>query len=1037
MLLSKLVQNVLLAKSATVELNRENMLLMQLQLEIETISKSEESYEEYEENSIFENTYEESLGNDLAENEKDFRLLGCSFPTPSNILSNSNIDFENFWSQYFSDTEQVSWNEFEKKLREYLLTGQNQMSEMEADFLLDSNYSSKLKSTIDFHRQDLVSIYDLNAIISSVSVVWAEHQPLTREHTQGNVFEDASQIVRFLPLRYVVFLLSRGLYGARILLPPAPFPLKNFHENSLRQLAVSYSTAYSCFLKSGNSRNPEEDCWLYLFQYASCGILEDNDNLQQNIIQSLQYSTNPKYPLGQVTIIWGDRSVGKTSRSIAAARSAIHNEQLAKCRRNSDDLNLQDALYFDLKQRIQENEILSAMSSQLNLRDDLPFWPPQVANRNWLESINETSLENCLLRLFHTLRPGSIIIFDHVETAAVDYLRSLFDKLALIQRQRFCEPLVLLIVLNCRDSPLVEEFIDQSKLRNGRSVCAIEIPLMSTATMEELIRELLLEKVKSRLESNCSSLRSSDAASQNNDLTLSAEEYLISTAMAINARNRRKKPPAAENGGGISLQEKFVSDADLTEIMSDICILSKGRPGHLKMLLLQPMASLHQLSRLRKQKASLSAEGTDPSPLTLQSLFFDCSSLGPDERLLVHCLSPILYRAYCAADHCDGAVFSRELAWQLSEGYFYSTDFLRDNISDMDRSQRRFLECWARLLRIGFLQPVSSWPLQLPSHQQLVRFNCVAASSATVQILSEKRLIGIASQFPFFCNLTGCGFPDLSSSNNSSGMSDIPVGGLRCFEFDAQVRRYLSLIVRIFRSANDLLSNLDRLGSVPELLFTTSLVSFRRRQLLRHIDYSLLGHFEYVFKVLLQQLSSALKGRGSTPRRRTSSSVSSELLPGNNSGGSNSHDGSAGLGLRLFPPWSPSSQSDHRRGKSRSSDVFSEESLDYQETYLDSNRNDHQLLHPRTERSRILTSKGLSAVAVAHSRTNSRILGSYEGVSISARLLHHTQKDFSMLSASEIFQLCNLLVGHFGTLAVRRLDEESIRKPFSKLLTEV
>lgn len=1001
--------------SDTIELSRDNMLLMQLQLEMMSAIDSFEfgsvssvgivddsavsdkgslsadfltkkAGYNYSNTSVSttEGIYTEKYS--FIEKDRDSKLFGWSNHYPFEILMQFNICLGRFWAECFFDMEQISWKEFESKLRLYLTVGPKQISEIEVDFLLSGDQLKKLKETMDFYRQDFVSIYDLCLVLSSVNIA----ETLRNSRESSNSDHEQYPTVRLLPLRYLLFMLTRGLCGARVLLPvpDQSLPTKDSDTREglpLRELAVSYSAHYFRFLRG----EVPEVCGLELFRNSEYGLVDDGF-LQQKLVQTFMSPITMKsskiMETMRTTVLWGERLVGKTTRALAAVRSALHCTQSQPSGQKLEPI---DALYIDLKDKIQRNELLSGFSSQLCLGGgDLPFRSRFSLEEGFLRSAASPNVESSLLSLLASLRNGSVVVLDHVEPAAGSYMSALFNEL----RKSLSTQLVFLVILNTNDVTIVNKFVESNKSGLCRSVSTIEVSPLDMTLTEELTYQLLLRRYI-----ECQPLSEVTKAKEAGfEDSQSTEDSLISVAVKL--LQEKSSYPKEE-----SESEKRNNQS----IISDLCVLSRGRPGLVRLLLRQPMTSLRLLANLHRQKASLLS--SEAPSLTLESLFFDCGTLVADEKLLIHCLSPLLYRAYCAAVTCDTVVFSQEMAWQLSECYFDLTDTVKEG---QHSAHQRFIVAWDRLIYVGVLQLCCCRPLPLPESLQVVRFCAIAANSTTVQILSEKRLLEFGSQFPFFCDLTGCGYPSKS-------------GAEMCrFEFGTQLRRYLGIVVRIFVTTNDLLCSLNHLGRVPELLLASSLISCKQRQILSHVDSSLLSHFEYVLLFLIQQLSFALRGRGFTPLRKGFSSDSADK---------NQEIGDSML--RLFPPMSPEPQYSHKRGYSRSSDVCSEDGIDYQETYLDSNRNDEQLLRSRSSILGIrLPSKDIQSEC-SHQSGGQHI--GFELMSQETKFSRHKGRDFCMISAAELFQLFNLLAGHFSSLAVKRLNPENLIHPYCKLLTEV
>lgn len=1018
-LLSKKIQSIAKefkksdTSSDTIELSRDNMLLMQLQLEmtsaidsfefgsVSSVGVAEDTLSDkglFPAEILTRNNYSNASMSttegihtekySFIEKDRDSKLFGWSNHYPYEILMRCNICLGRFWAESFFDMEQISWKEFESKLRLYLTDGPKQISEIEVDFLLSGVQLKKLKETIDFYRQDVVSIYDLCLVLSSVNIADSLRDP---RETSNSDHEHYST-VRLLPLRYLLFLLTRSLNGARFLLPvpDQSLPTKDIDSRvglPLREIAVSYSAHYFRFLRG----ELPDVCELQLFRNSEYGLVDDG-SLQQKLVQTLMSPVSMKSSevaeTMRTTVLWGERLVGKTTRALAAVRSVLHRTQSQSSGQKLEPL---DALYIDLKDKTQRNELLSGFSSQLCLGGgDLPFRSRFSMEEGSLRSAASPNVEGSLLSLFASLRNGSVVVLDHVEPAAGSYMNVLFNEL----RKSLSTQLVFVVVLNTNDVTIVNKFVESNKFGLCRTVSTIEVPALDMTLTEELTYQLLLR----RYVENQLSFEVINANESKCDDSQSTEDSLLTVAVKFLQEKSSYSKEESEN-------DKWNNQS----IISDLCTLSKGRPGLVRLLLRQPMTSLRLLAHLHRQKASLLC--SEAPSLTLESLFFNCETLVADEKLLIHCLSPLLYRAYCEAVTCDTVVFSQELAWQLSECYFDLTDTAKEG---QPKAHHRFIVAWEHLIYLGVLQLCGCRPLPLTESLQGVRFCAIAANSTTVQILSEKRLLEFGSQFPFFCDLTGCGYPSKP-------------GVIMCrFEFGTQLRRYLGIIVRIFVVTNDLLYSLNHLGRVPELLLASSLISCKQRQILRHVDSSLLCHFEYVLLFLIQQLSFALRGRGFTPLRKGSTS-------------SDDADIYHTIGdsmLRLFPPMSPVPQYPHKRGYSRSSDVCSEDGIDYQDTYLDSNRNDQQLLRSRSLilGMKVPTSKDTQSES-SH-QSEGRHIGC-ESLSQETKFLHHQQRNVSLISAAELFQLFNLLAGHFSSLALKRLNLENFIHPYCKLLTEV
>ena len=989
-----------------VELSRDNMLLMQLQLEM---TSAIENFEFESVSSISEDpdalsdkglnltdsfcrkgnvTYSKTSTSGIEglhaekfsfmEKDRDTGLIGWTYHYPHELLMQCNICLGQFWAENFLDLEEISWKEFKAKLRVYLTIGTKKINEVEVDFLFNREHLQYLKETIDYYRQDIVSVYSLCIILSSVNIVETFRAPIEASISDNSSIHNSS--VRLLPLRYLVFLLSRGLRGARVLLPPLnePLPTKDVDKLegfSLRELAVAYSAHYLQFLKGESS----DIYGLQLFRNSKYELVDDGI-FQQKIVQTLMRPLGTKPSEGgdtmRTTVLWGDRLAGKTTRALAAVRHALH------CTQSEPP----DALYIDLKDKTERNQILSCFSYHLCLGGgNLPFRSRFSLEEGFLRSAVSPNVEGCLLNLLASLRRCSIVVLDHVEPVAAAYMSALFKEL----RRILSTQLVFLVVLNTNDVTVLNTFVETNKLDLCRSVSTIEVSPLDRALTEEFTYQLLLRRYMDYRPSS----KAFNANGNGLGDSQSTEDFLLSVALNLLPEK------------GTLTKEEFESDKwNNQSIISDLCTLSRGQPGLIRLLLRQSISTFRLLSHLHKQKASLLS--SEAPILTLESLFFDCGTLVADEKLLLHCLSPLLYRAYCTPVTCDVVVFSQDMAWQLSESYF---DLTGADQEELGQAHSRFIVAWERLIYLGILQIFTSWPLPSPESSKVVRFCAISANSTTAQILSKKRLLKFTSQFPFFCDLTGCGYPRK------------PGAEMFHFEFGTQLRRYLSIIVRIFGTTNDLLYGLNHLGRVPELLQASSLISFKQRQILRHVDSALLSHFEYVLLLLIQQLSSALRGRGFTLQGKGSNCYEAFTQ----------HQLSGDSMLRLFPPISPVPHYSRKREWSKSSD-YSEDEIDYQETYLDSSRNDQQLLRIRPANMGVKTPANK-----ATQREGSQLSTGCELQSQETKFSQLIPGDFSMISVAEIFQLVNLLAGHFSTLAVKRLNQEFVIHPYCKLITEV
>jgi hypothetical protein len=424
------------------------------------------------------------------EKDRDSKLFGWSNHYPFEILMQCNICLGRFWAESFFDMEQISWKEFELKLRLYLTVGPKQISEIEVDFLLSGEQLKKLKETMDFYRQDFVSIYDLCLVLSSVNI--ADTLRDSRETSNSDHNHEQYPTVRLLPLRYLLFMLTRGLCGARVLLPVPDQSLSTKYSDRreglpLRELAVSYSAHYFKFLRG----EVPEVCGLELFRNSEYGVVDDGF-LQQKLVQTLMSPITMKpskiAETMRTTVLWGERLVGKTTRALAAVRSALHCTQSQPSGQKSDPI---DALYIDLKDKTQRNELLSGFSSQLCLGGgDLPFRSRFSLEEGFLRSAASPNVEGSLLSLLASLRNGSIVVLDHVEPAAGSYMSALFNEL----RKSLPTQLVFLVILNTNDISIVNKFVESNKLGLCRSVSTIEVPPLDMTLTEEVTYQLLLRR---------------------------------------------------------------------------------------------------------------------------------------------------------------------------------------------------------------------------------------------------------------------------------------------------------------------------------------------------------------------------------------------------------------------------------------------------------------------------------------------------------------------------------------------------------------
>lgn len=1079
--LCKIAKSTFLSVSKDVPLSRENMLLMQLQYEMDEIqavySKSADDFINDDElsakeiSALMKNSKsppgsgsrgrsKDSPGENYVRKdhssraERESRLFGCALKYPHEALRLCNIPLSILWEERFKDREVVSWHAFQTNLTSFMSSERSLVGDCEIDFLLSSKSLIQLKSSLDIQRQESVSIYDLCLVLNSL-FVFAEHPygldaQLPRRHESSSAHSHCP-VLRWLPLRYLIYLLSRGLRGARVLmpLPEAPLPLRSppLSAIGLQQLCVDYAAAYAFFLRTepdvAQEGGEELHSRLSVFQAAPLGIL-DTDAFQSRLCaliarrgrcdgeHSQDWPSTAPASLRYVCVRGASMS-GKTARVVAAAHVHLHHCQESAAA-------IPDSIYVDLRGRVTMHEILAAFNSQLCLcgtSGGLPLSPspspspspPHFERDGCLASLLllpgsplalQEDVEAALQRLVTTLSMHSVIILDHVAAEAAYALRCVLHRALANCRQELA--VILITVGEDVDG-------DQLWMQGPESIPSlrahpahIEVPRLPPGQGQLLIQLLLLRQLHTRSGPALSSPSSSLIAWEKGDLRVppshgqSAAEFLLDELVCQPAREVSSSTISGEHAARRKLRgglTQIAGGVTFAGIVSALSSLSCGLPGLLKVLLSQSVTTILQLTKLHRQKATFSTPtGSEGPSLTLQSLFFESGCLEADDRLLVHCLSPLMYKAYCVSgSSAANVVFSKELAWELSEVYFDITkastlNYAPDRDDGLHATYNRFCESWDRLIKCGLLVPAATGPLRgtpsisspspspSPRHQRrrterealcLVRFCGLPATSTRMKMLSEKRLLGFAAQFPFFCDLT-------SGSYAFSGMCR--------FEFDAQIRRYLGLMVRQCATIDGLLKALNHIADIPDLHITTSLIAFQRRQILLHLDSSLLLHYEFVIGILVNQLTES--PAAPDPALSTTASASASAS--------------------YFTPPSNSRES-HRRLWSQSSNTTpcaAVDGFDYQDAYHNSNRSEMQLLQRQFSARDKLEFPAKD----------------FTPPSEDDKVALHLKRDYAMVSVAEIFQLIGLLLGRFADVAISRLSFEGISQ-LSKVLYEV